>query len=109
MRKFYLIALSAFSFCSYSQELSVLRTESNGVVVYKPMDVEKTLGLVKKEFKSNPPRELTDFSVDELTDILYIINLKIKNIEETGDNSDSLDTYVEQRQNIRKRILALKS
>jgi hypothetical protein len=108
-KKIILVAIPMVTFFSYSQELTLLKTDPNGVNVYKAIDVETTLGEKKVEFKTNPPHVLTDFSFDELRDILNTINAKIKFIEETGENSESLDGYVEQRQVIRKRIQLLKS
>ena len=108
-KKYLLVAIPMVTFFSYSQELTVLKTEPNGVIVYKAIDVETTLGEKKVEFKSNPSQTLNDFSFDELRDILNTINAKIKVIEETGENSESLDSYIEHRQIIRKRMQLLKS
>lgn len=108
-KKYFIVVALVITFSSYSQEQKILRTEPNGVIVYKPIDVETTQGIVKEEFKTNASRSINDFTLEELTNMLYYVNLKIKNIEETSENASSLDSYIEQRQQIRKRIQTFKS
>ena len=110
MKKQYIFAVALLTaISSYSQEQTVLRTEPNGVIVYKPIDVESTQGIVKEEFKPNPSRSIDELSIDELTDMLHYVNLKIKKIEETSENASSLEPYIEQRKQIRTKIQNFKS
>mgnify|MGYP003407422216 FL=1 len=108
-KKYFIVIALVMTFSSYSQDQKILRTEPNGVVVYKPIDVETTQGIVKEDFKTNPSRSINDLTVEELNDMLYYLNLKIKSIEQTTENASSLDSYIEERQQVRKRIQTLKT
>jgi len=114
MKKIYFILVCCFFFCiSYSQEKkesTILRVEPNGVVIYKPIDVEQTLGIKSKEISHTkeekaPPKTIDDFSLEELEEILYYINLKMETIPNIEDNADDIKNYVAQKRLIEEKIL----
>ena|SRR5690554_2585473 len=116
MKNKYLTMVCFFFFCfTYSQEKeqndlcgAILRVEPNGVVVYKPVDVEQTLGIKPeptsvKEERLNSPRTIDDYSLEELEEMLYYVDLKIDNV-----GSDRVNNYTEQRRLIEQRIQSIK-
>jgi|SRR5690554_72092 len=116
MKNKYLTMVCFFCFCfTYSQEKeqneirgTILRVESNGVVVYKPVDVEQTLGIKPElapvvEERSNSPRTIDDYSLEELEEMLYYVDLKIDNV-----GTDRVNNYTEQRSLIEKKIQSIK-
>ncbi len=97
---------------AYSQEKNsgtILRVEPSGIVVYKPVDMEQTLGIKSEavvpvtEERIVPVRTLDDLSVEELEERLYYIELKLeKAINE--DNTDDIIRYKEEKQQTEARI-----
>jgi len=117
MKKIYFILLCCSCFCiSYSQEKkegTVLRVEPNGVVVYKAIDVEQTLGIKHKDISDTkeekiPSKTIDDFSLEELEEILYYINLKMETITNIEDNADDIKNYADQKRLIEEKILKIK-
>jgi len=88
---------------------TILRVEPNGVVVYKPIDVEQTLGIISKpasEVKKevHKPKTINDLSLEELKEMLYYLELKIDNTDYYQD----LINYSEQKKLITDRIQSIK-
>lgn len=118
MKKIYFILLccSCFSI-SYSQEKkegTVLRVEPNGVVVYKVIDVEQTLGIKSKDISDTKeekisPKTIDDFSLEELEEMLYYINLKMKTITDIENTEEDIKNYEEQKRMIEEKTLKIKT
>lgn len=115
MKKKYLtIVFVLFFGFTYSQKKeqpekgTILRVEPSGVVVYKPIDVEQTLGITSKPIpevkkERSKPKTIQDLSLEELKEMLYYVELKIDNT----DSSEDLINYSEQRKLIIDRIKSI--
>jgi len=122
--KIFISFMSIITFFSFSQTQkkgTILRVEPNGVVVYKPIDVEHTLG-IKSESNSkievqtqNPPiKTINDYSLEELEYMLPHIDLKIeKHKTDITDDEESRNAEIERckayKNAIIKRIEELQS
>ncbi len=113
MKHTYLTIISLMCACfSFSQDKdsrTILRVEPSGVVVYKPIDMEQTLGIKPEivspvaEEKVIPVKTIDDLSVEELEERLYYIDIKLeKAISE--DNTDDVIRYKEEKQKTKNRI-----
>lgn len=113
MKRTYSVVIFLVCICfSYSQEKdpnTILRVESNGVVVYKPIGVEHTLGIKSEtvfpvaEERVTPFKTIDDLSMEELEEKLYYINLKLeKAINE--DSTDDIIRYKEEKHLTEGRI-----
>lgn len=113
MKRTYLTIISLiYVGLSYSQEKdssNILRVESNGIKVYKPVDVEQTLGIKPEaistitEEKAVSIRTLDDLSTEELEERLYYINLKLEKSDSEG-NADDVIRYKKEKQLTENRI-----
>jgi len=117
MKKIYFILLCCSCFCtSYSQEKkegTVLRVEPNGVVVYKPIDVEQTLRIKPKDIsytkeEKASPKTIDNLPLEELEEMLYYINLKMETITDIEDNNEDIKNYEKQKRLIEEKILKIK-
>lgn len=118
MKSIYFYFLCCFCFCfSYSQEKkeeTIIRVEPNGVVVHKSIGVEQTLNIkpeptISTTKRETSPKTLDDFSLEELEEMLYYIDLKIENVSDTEDYDESIRNYVRQKGMIEEKIKKIKN
>lgn len=115
--KFLIVTGLMFVTFSYSQEKGtgvILKVEPNGVVVYKPIDVEYTLGIKSESVQEQPEqqkesnhrtaRTIDDFSVEELESMLYHADLKMEKISEEEGSGEALEYYTEQKKLIEEKL-----
>jgi len=119
---FLALIITFFSFSQTREKGTILRVEPNGVVVYKPIDVERTLG-AKSENTSNkidtqtqnpPIKTIKDYTLEELEYMLPHVDLKIETYEnEITDDEESRNAEIERclayKKAIKDRIEELKA
>jgi len=110
---FFAFIIISFSFSQTTEKGTILRVEPNGVVVYKPIDVEHTLGLKSENIYNkiepqtqNPPiKTINDYTLEELEYMLPHVDAKIEMYEnENTDDDESLNTEIERCKAYKKAI-----
>lgn len=107
MKKMLLIlgwALS-HSYFSAGQEVAppkLLKVEQNGVKTYVAQGYESENNSTNTESVEQPIRSLHDFSIEEIENIIYGINLKLADLE-GGQNSELIEGYVSYRAQLFER------
>jgi len=112
---FITLFITFFSFSQTTEKGTILRVEPNGVVVYKPIDVEHTLGLKSENTSNkiepqtqNPPiKTINDYTLEEL-EYMYSspdIDAKIEMYEnEITNDEESRNAEIERCQTYKKAI-----
>jgi len=121
---FVTLLITFFSFSQTAEKGTILRVEPNGVVVYKPIDVEHTLGLKSENTSNkiepqtqNPPiKTINDYTLEELEYMYSLpdIDLKIEKYKnEITDDEESRNAEIEgclaYKKAIKDRIEELKA
>jgi len=109
---FVTLLITFFSFSQTKEKGTILRTDPNGVVVYKTIGVENTMNAKPQNYqkidvqKEGPPiKTINDYTLEELEGMLPDIDLKIEMYRhEITDDEESRNAEIERCQAYKKAI-----
>ncbi len=92
-----------------SSDPKLVRTESNGVMIYEAQGVEKVEKLpLKPQVERQAAPTFLELTVPELEERLYHINLKLQ-LAKDKEDAEGIATYEEHVKQTTERIQALKN